>query len=746
MNFEDLKKITENEECGHIEFKMQWYWDINEKDDSENYSQKWGEFVKDILALANANIPSFEYERYIIYGFNENDKNFYDSKIPNEEKSFKKFIDNLKSKLNNFITPNLNKIDFYKLLIEGKNILIIRILQHPHLFSLSNDIQTSSIAYRKGTTLYREEGENGKLDSVGVMSDVVSRKFNALFENYYSNSYISNKTIQTKSIKSTIHTYLKNSTNLVIVDSYPKVGKNNDDIYEIYKIANKVHNTFEYFVFIDDSSSMKNLIDYIKQIEKFDVEPFLLTNKPADLKNPENRIQYLKKVSGWKKVSFIDDFGRNYLYREQIEEFLFEKFSNNSPYFVESLTEYEGIKTPAMDVLQNWYSTDDMPLMVITGEGGIGKTEIVRQFLNKNLKENENFLLYLDSETVINNTSTKVTDIYHIYKSLASEHNSLFYDELFKLCIDNGTLTVVIDGLDEVVARLSTKFNLREFVQSIVNNYSFNLTRAKIIITCRDSIWDSFIEKESEKILEMKLLPFSTEQVKAYFESSFPDNKTVNKAISVSEKLKFNIGGEEHFSPFVVDTIRRLLDQNPEAFKDESFIVDSNLSEQFYFSNNPTDFLIMSVLKREFLKNSRLDVSKQIQIFVEISDTANGTILKDDLFSFIKSKIVNDFDKTELESFLTHQFLNIKGNEVSFRYDFFKEFFAVLQMTIYINNQNAKLINCITNKYYKNLGYQNTFTKQIAKKIKIPKDDIDIIFSDLLSLEHVKKYLEPVHD
>lgn len=742
MNIEDLRSIVENEECGHIEYKMQWYWDFNDRNDIDNLAKKWGEFIKDVLAIANANIASFEYERYIVYGFHETEKKFYDSKVPTEEKAYRRFLDNIKSKINDFITPSLSEISFHDICIEDKNIFVIKILQHPNLFSLKNDIQTNSIIYRKGSTLFREEGVDGKLDSVGVMGDSDSKKYNALIENYYSNSYISNKTIQTKSIKSTINTYLRNSSNLEIVDTYPKIEKKNDDRYEIYKIVNRVHNNFEYFVFIDGSSSMKNLVDSIKQIEKFEVEPFLLTNKPADLKNPEKRIQYLKKISGWKQVSFIDDFGRNYLYKEQIKDFLFEKFLNNTPYFINSLTEFKGQKKIAMKVLEDWYLTDDMPLMVITGEGGIGKTEIVRQFLNKNLKENENFLLYLDSETVINNTSTKVTDIYHIYRSIASEHNSLFYDELFKLCIDNGTLIVVIDGLDEVVARLSTKFNLTEFVQSIVNNYSFNLTRAKIIITCRDSIWDSFIEKESEKILEMKLLPFSTKQVRSYFENSYSDNKTIGKAISAAEKLKFNIAGEAHFSPFVVDTIRRLLEQNPEAFKDESFKVDSNLSEEFYFSNNPTDFLIMSVLKREFLKNSRLDVSKQIQIFVEMSDTPNGMILKEDLFSSIKSKVVNDFEKTEFESFLTHQFLNIRGNEVSFRYDFFKEFFSVLQMTIYINNQNVKLINCITNKYYKNLGYQNTFTKEIAKKIKIPKDDIDVIFADLLSLEYIKIYLE----
>ena len=56
MNFDNLKQLVQYKECGHLEFKREWYWNTNEKPtESSDIQKKWGEFIKDLLAITNGN-------------------------------------------------------------------------------------------------------------------------------------------------------------------------------------------------------------------------------------------------------------------------------------------------------------------------------------------------------------------------------------------------------------------------------------------------------------------------------------------------------------------------------------------------------------------------------------------------------------------------------------------------------------------------------------------------------------------
>ncbi|OOQ53426.1 hypothetical protein A0O00_03065 [Proteus mirabilis] len=53
-----------------------------------------------------------------------------------------------------------------------------------------------------------------------------------------------------------------------------------------------------------------------------------------------------------------------------------------------------------------------------------------------------------------------------------------------------------------------------------------------------------------------------------------------------------------------------------------------------------------------------------------------------------------------------------------------------------INLCDYKIIKCISNGNFSNLGYMNSFTKQIAKKIKINnEEDFNVYFLSLLDSE-----------
>ncbi|MDH2625014.1 NACHT domain-containing protein [Acinetobacter baumannii] len=741
MNLSLLKELTQSKECGHLEFKREWYWNTNEKpSEKADIQKKWGEFIKDILAITNGNTSSFQQTRFLIFGFDENTLSFHDCGI--NPTSYQKLLTQIKGKIESHITPQIQKINYYFLNENNSYYFIVKIEQHDQLFSLKKLIQTKSISYAKDTILCRKLNNDNKDDSIGIMSQEELLKYRFLIESTYK-KIDSISTYKVKSIHETVLSYIRRSNNLEIEDNYPKKSNSIKNYYEIYKLRNKIHGTFEYFIFINEDSSQQATLKEIKSIETFEMEPFLLTNKPLNLKDPEIRISNLKKSSGWNKVNFIDDFGTNFLYNKPLQPFIFEPFTSQNAHFIKSLAKSANWKEEeAFKFLNDWYQKDDQPLIAVTGEGGIGKTTLVKEFLNQTLTSYNNYVLYLDSETVISNiTAGKISDIYDLYKTVTDESEEQFDKQLFKLCIDNGTLLVVIDGLDEVVARLSSKFNLNEFITSIITNYSFNLTRAKIIITCRDSIWENYSNNDSEKITEIKLLPFTEQQTKEYFEKSFKTNKLLAiKSISLVNGLKLTVNENHYYSPFILDTVRRLVKENTDT--SDIFSIKAELSDKYHLNNSPTDFLIIKVLQREEKKNPYLTIDKQIDIFTEISNTDESGIYKDFLFSKIKKNIDHEFEKKDFESLLSHQFLTEIDKKIFFRYDFFKEFFSILQKSILINSKDINFIKCLNSSNFANLGYLNSYTKQIAKKIKLEKEDLDLYFADLLDIDFIKIKLE----
>jgi hypothetical protein len=70
-----IELILAKEESPILEFKRQWYWD--DSTPSEDMAVKWGEFLKDIISLANAYHSYVGQSRYLIFGFCESEKKSY---------------------------------------------------------------------------------------------------------------------------------------------------------------------------------------------------------------------------------------------------------------------------------------------------------------------------------------------------------------------------------------------------------------------------------------------------------------------------------------------------------------------------------------------------------------------------------------------------------------------------------------------------------------------------------------------
>ena len=80
---------------------------------------------------------------------------------------------------------------------------------------------------------------------------------------------------------------------------------------------------------------------------------------------------------------------------------------------------------------------------------------------------------------------------------------------MFRLSIDNGSFIIILDGLDEIISRMKENFDINSFFNKIYTDYCFNSAKTKIVITCRDSIWDETVA-QSESIKELAIKKYTS--------------------------------------------------------------------------------------------------------------------------------------------------------------------------------------------------------------------------------------------
>jgi Cdc6-like AAA superfamily ATPase len=109
----------------------------------------------------------------------------------------------------------------------------------------------------------------------------------------------------------------------------------------------------------------------------------------------------VKRKFNAKEVLSLDKFALKHLYKNQLDADIYYNgsFSKQRQIknFVEPFTENSNEKN-AIIILKEWFTKENQPLMVIKGHGGIGKTTLVKYFLN------DLFYKYQDIPSAIENS------------------------------------------------------------------------------------------------------------------------------------------------------------------------------------------------------------------------------------------------------------------------------------------------------------------------------------------------------
>ncbi|MFA5583784.1 MAG: hypothetical protein WDA09_06180, partial [Bacteriovoracaceae bacterium] len=375
---EDISLLLNREESPILEFKRQWYWD--DSTPNEEMADKWGELLKDIISLANGYLNCTGEHRYLIVGFSEKENALYNVEFDKikQLKNLGDFKKNLLQKLEGCTKPALIGVNISPVTIESNALLVFEIPCPTYLIELKRELKTKTRHLDEGAVLIRkgqkkdevrtatpDEIENLKIELVKYKDSELHKRLNPELDLSTSE----------RSIEKTVQLFIDKNASFTLADNFPVKERNWKDniVYEVYRLEDGFSGLRE-FVYIHDSSNQgKTLADIKKKnlIRNLSVS-IVLIDRPK-IKDVERRKYNIKKLFESEYVYFIDEFGYERLYKDCILPF--EKF--NLPVYVNSLYDEEkDFDLSAIERLKSWFHSDDEPLFVVSGHGGIGKTTL----------------------------------------------------------------------------------------------------------------------------------------------------------------------------------------------------------------------------------------------------------------------------------------------------------------------------------------------------------------------------------
>lgn len=170
MDSIQLKDLLTKAENPKLEFKSSWYSSEDKLDD-----KGWGEFLKDIIALANGNLGYVGYTGYLIIGASDLDPQPHNSRqvFHIDSVGMLANLQNLREitlrKLREACSPSLPDIKIYFVNLEGNESLLVFEIPSPiDLLKLDRDLNTRGLRFKKGTVLIRVGQDIGVADPTEI--------------------------------------------------------------------------------------------------------------------------------------------------------------------------------------------------------------------------------------------------------------------------------------------------------------------------------------------------------------------------------------------------------------------------------------------------------------------------------------------------------------------------------------------------------------------------------------------------
>lgn len=737
-----IKNLIREDESLYLEYKSEWYWD----NDSKPTDRQWGEFLKDFVALVNCHVDYVDSNKYLVIGIKETE-NDLNSRIIDTQFDLKNNLtsDSLKTKIiekiNEFFYTDANYFPVYKNFslkyhkIDNKQILVFEIKPTKKMLVLKKDLLDKNRTEKKNNVFIRGIKEKGDPEVLNASPSMLKKLEERMKK--HENKLLKEERKE-KSIEKTINLYVQNNSIFSLANPKKERIWKENILYEIYPVKSDFSNID--FIYIFKNTSQQRTYNYLKdnKILTYQAQRWILIDDELnkDINGIKNKFEATKVFS-------IDKFALEYLYKDYLDSEIYYdgsfKKQRQVKNFVEPFTTDSNEKN-AFTILSEWFVEPSQPLMVIKGYGGVGKTTLVKYFLDEIYEQNkknhmDSKILFIDSKEIINSISRqeKVDSIYDFYEALTKkkELSKKFNKELLELSVDNGNLIIILDGIDEVIAKLGDKFNTEKFITTIYDNYSLGNEKTKIIITCRDYFWDKNI-KTTRNLKTIELKAFNEELTKKFFQKEFDkDSNEFRRCISLSKEFalsneQIEKERETIYIPYILDVIMDIVKRKKEFGE----VNQDNISSKILNIKLSNDYFIGRICDREIEKLQNLDIDAQIKFFINMAVIFNGEVPNASISKLLRSLPKQDDDL--IEKFKGHTLVSYENNILYFKYDFFREYFMNIYISdFFIKKDNIEMsddLQDIINEYIK---YDNSFTEFICSRFEF-NDELQIFVIDII--------------
>jgi len=505
---------------------------------------------------------------------------------------------------------------------------------------------------------------------------------------------------------------------------------------------------------ISFSSAFKTLFDnYNEQIKGLISLTFLFPKEISkttgkEVKNRKKSIE--AKCSDHEKTHYNLDFTYHF-----IEDYIWDyclinilKSTSNvttEPFFVDQWLykeETEKLSLEFLDEVINHTSTDDKPIHIILGDGGVGKTTFclqavqkIDQLLSDGSKKKALLLSSFDLPDELANMGEQVDSIQSLYRILQDDPDSTLNSKNLALNISSGNLLIIVDGLDEIESKLKERFNLDLFIDSVV---ALNDTyqNCSVLITSRDNKSERF---DREKVNVYQLKGFSRDLTEKYLESRYGkksshEGKGYERTV-LSNIENISLGDKQNVTPLIIRLLCELVESG------DKNTPKGNVSEYKYFiMTEPLDMVMNKIIMRDILKQGiNISSDDYFEILKDIVFDYNCRISKTDLDELLECALIgkNVKDTGDYTSFYVSPLFNRQGDYFKIKHDslefWVKSRLIANKINLEENNFGERVLSLIARECYRGGALVDDIkTHKKGDKIEFLSSFIDVSISKLI--------------
>ncbi len=533
------------------------------------------------------------------------------------------------------------------------------------------------------------------------------------------------------------------------VSKLSNVSVPNPKIYYSYLKIDLSPSSQEYYLFVRNDANKVRLIEYFFDKETVHTPLNICCNKKSSVQsiNESWKSDFLSKLSAksetvaaQSRFSYLDEYLWDRTIPKNLKQrgnFSLEKDFISPSYSLPQVREESSSQKPVPieNYLTNWTINGSLPICLIVGPGGVGKTTVIKDLCDK-IQNNAGIkktVYFVDGSVFARKIDSMDADsllrvesiadlVSHYFLTIGDTHSPpLFLNEyVLHFAISSGNILVVIDGLDEIAAVLKDRFSVEAFLSDVISIDSV-LSHSKILITARKYYFDSVLSTMETDIAEnaavIAVEGFTKSMAKDYFLKKFDqDDGKIDIALSLMGT--FSRHSDRLYSPFVAYIVSDIIN------KQAHHISGTDISSLYLSQENEFEDIILNVCNREIERQAlRCGIDDLLELFKEIVIEYQGRMPIGDFIDYVKDILPGTTEDRlrRYESFLANPLIGNENGFISFTFDFIQDHLitAFLSHAI-VNNQFTFSLSRILARYCD--GKKNDTLHRISDRIRLADD------------------------